>query len=364
MKKYVLLLCCICLLSGCWDQNLLKDVQLVYTVGYDVLEDGSEQTTSVAPPVDEAIEEVNVLSTNENTVRDSRYHIDTLVAEHIDFSKLQVMILGNDLARDQIYPYIDVVYRDPKHHLNARMAMTDTSAKELLEQPIESQKNKSEYFAGLLESSEIINVIPKMTLQQACTILLDPGKDLFMPILIYREDLKRVEAVGTSLFSKDRYVDVYLDHDQSTLFNILRNETPRILRLTKKFSEDEQPEVSNWMTIEMKDSKTNLKFKENPFSLSVEVKLKGAIAEYGPDHLVGAEKLKSVEAWWEKTIKEDTEALFMILQENQSDILGIGRMTAALAPEEWDKDEWHQKFSELPIEVTVDMSLSSTGIID
>ncbi|AJD91220.1 hypothetical protein JMA_19030 [Jeotgalibacillus malaysiensis] len=339
-------------------------VQLVYTVGYDVLEDGSEQTTSVAPPVDETIEKVNVIETNQNTVRDSRYHIDTLVAEHIDFSKLQVVILGKELAGDKIYSYLDVVYRDPKHHLNARVAMTNTSANELLTQPIDSQKNKSEYYAGLLESSEIINVIPKMTLQQACTILLDPGKDLYMPMLMYREDLKRSEAIGTSIFSKDKYTDVYLDHDQSTLFNILRNKTDRIIRITKKYTENKEPEVSNFMTMEFKKAKTKLKLTQEPFGLSAKINLKGSVAEYGPDHLVGTEKLADIEKWWEQTLTEDTEKLFGILQENQSDILGIGRMTAALVPEEWDEEEWHQKFSELPIRVSVDVSLTSTGIID
>ncbi|TFE03005.1 Ger(x)C family spore germination protein [Jeotgalibacillus salarius] len=364
MKRCVFLLGCIFLLTGCWDQNLLKDVQLIYTVGYDVLEDGSEQTTTVAPPVDETSEEVNIITTNNHTVRDSRYHVDTVVAEHVDFSKLQVVILGKDLAADDIYPYIDVIFRDPKHHLNARVAMTDTSAKELLNYPVESQKNKSEYYAGLLVSSEIIDVIPKMTLQNACTILFDPGIDLFMPMLIYREELKRVEAVGTSLFSKDKYTGVYMDQEQTTLFNVLRNKTDRIVRLTKRYTDDQKPEVSNWMTLEFKNTKSNLKLKQNPFSLSVEIKMNGAVAEYGPDHLVGTKKLESIEAWWEKTIKEDTEALFVLLQENKSDVLGLGRMTAALMPEEWEEKEWHQKFSELPVQVEVDVSLSSTGIID
>ncbi|WP_268747468.1 Ger(x)C family spore germination protein [Jeotgalibacillus alimentarius] len=350
--------------DSCWDQNLLKDVQLIYTVGYDVLKDGSEETTSVAPPVDEMVETVNVLSTNNKTVRDSRYHLDTIVAEHIDFSKLQVVVLGKDLAEDKIYPYIDVIYRDPRHHLNARLAMTDTSAKELLNQPIDSQKNKSEYYAGLLESSEIINVIPKMTLQHACTILLDPGIDLFIPLLVYRDELKRAEAIGTSLFSKDKYTGTFLNHDQSTIFNVLRNKTDRVVRMTRKYSEDKEPEVSNYMTMEFKNTKTSLKLLKDPFRISVKIKLKGAVAEYGPDHLVGTKKLDSIESWWEKTLKKDTEDLFTILKENQSDILGIGRMTAALMPDEWDEKEWHEKFSQLPVEVEVDMSISSTGIID
>ncbi|MBM7577354.1 Ger(x)C family spore germination protein [Jeotgalibacillus terrae] len=364
MRKYILIILSASLLTGCWDQNLLKDVQLIYTVGYDVLEDGSEETTSVAPPVDEMIENVNVLSTNNSTVRDSRYHLDTIVAEHIDFSKLQVVVLGNELSKEEIYPYIDVIYRDPRHHLNARLAMTDTSAKELLNQPIDSQKNKSEYYAGLLESSEIINVIPKMTLQHACTILLDPGIDLFIPLIVYRDELKRAEAVGTSLFSKDKYTGVYLDHDQSTIFNVLRNKTDRVVRLTRKYSEDREPEVSNYMTLEFKKTKTSLELSQNPFSLSVNIELKGAVAEYGPDHLIGTKKLNSLEAWWENKLKEDTEVLFTVLKENQSDILGIGRMTAALMPEEWNEKEWHEKFANLPVKVDVDMTITSTGIID
>lgn len=364
MNKYILLIVCILLLSGCWDQNLLKDVQLVYTVGYDVLEDGSEQTTSVAPPVDEVTEHVNIITTNQATVRDSRYHLDTIVAEHIDFSKLQVVIIGSELAKDAIYPYIDVVYRDPKHHLNARIAMTNTSANELLNKPVDSQKNKSEYYAGLLESSEIINVIPKMTLQQACTILLDPGIDLFLPMVMYQEELQRTEAMGTSLFSKDKYTGVFLDHDQSTIFNILRNKTNRIVRMTKEYTEGKDPEVSNFMTLEFRDTKTKLEFTKEPFGLSVEIKLTGAVTEYGPDHLIGIEKLSSIEKWWEQTLKEDTEDFFKIIQENQSDILGIGRMTAALMPEEWDEKEWHNKFAKIPVQVDVEMTLSSTGIID
>ncbi|WP_227395350.1 Ger(x)C family spore germination protein [Jeotgalibacillus aurantiacus] len=364
MKKYMYLLPAIILLSGCWDQNLLKDVQLVYTVGWDQNEDGSVTSTALAPPIDQTVEHVNRLTIEGNTLRDARYNMDVYVAEHIDFAKLQAGIVGIDMARDKLYPFLDVLYRNPKNHLNARLAMTNTSAAELLSSKIDSQRNQSEYFSGLLESSELTSVVPNISLQRACTILFDPGTDLYLPYITYEKDMLRAKVSGIGLFSKQKYTDVYLNEDQSVIFNILNNETSTIVTLTKRITDGKEPEVSNWVSVNIEKSKTDIKIKENPFRAEIMLKADVVISEYGPDHLQSEKKLNEFKTFWEKELKKDIDEILEITQEVESDVFGIGKRTAAFKPAYWDEERWHDIYRDMEITSKVSVKMIGTGIID
>ncbi len=132
MRKMPLLLIMSCLmLSGCWDQNLLKEVQLIYTAGYDQTEEGEVTATTLAPPIEET-DQVNEITVTGHTVRDSMLEMDLIIAEFADFSKLQTILLGSDLVKDEVYPFLDELYRNPQHNLHARVAVTDRAASELL----------------------------------------------------------------------------------------------------------------------------------------------------------------------------------------------------------------------------------------
>ncbi|TDL34819.1 Ger(x)C family spore germination protein [Jeotgalibacillus sp. S-D1] len=367
-KRFGLILCCsTLLLSSCWDERLLKEIQLVFTVGYDQTENGEVAVTSVVPPVNPDIKDnknINIYKTG-HTLRDARYKADLNVSEHLDYSKLQMMLLGEELAKEDIYSFLDVVYRNAANNLSSRLAVVEGEATELLYHPLRTQFDISQYYANIIESSELVGVLPKISLQTACTLMFDPGGDLYLPYLTYNEEMARAEVSGIALFNGRKYTGTYLTAEQGTLFNVLMDNTEGSVRMTKKYTEDKQPEVANYMTVEIPNADVSIKVKDDALlTTSIKVKLKIVVTEYAPNNIVGKEKIKKIEKWWEEELKKDTLELTQIMQEAKSDGLAIGRRVAAFHPKRWNEKEWKNQFANIPFEVDYDVELTGTGIID
>ncbi|TFD99797.1 Ger(x)C family spore germination protein [Jeotgalibacillus salarius] len=349
-------------LSGCWDQNLLKDVQLVYTVGYDQTEDGRVQSTGLAPPIEES-GKVNEITATGYSMNDSMFEMDLYIAEYADFSKLQAVLIGKSLAADSIYSFLDELYRNPRNNLHARIALTDLPANDLLLKPIDTQRNKSEYFKGLLESSELTSVISYMSLQDACTIIFNPGKDLFMPYITYDEKVKRAKVSGIALFHQNKYTEAYLNIEESVIFNLLNNTTKDLVRITRRVHDDRKLEVENWVTIEVKNSKSDLKVNRQLTQLKADLKFEIVILEYGQNKIT-KEKEEELKKILTDVLTEDVRQVLKKLQSSKSDALGIGNQVAAFHEELWDEGTWSDTYQQLDTQVTVELEMLGTGIID
>ncbi|MDG5470556.1 Ger(x)C family spore germination protein [Jeotgalibacillus sp. ET6] len=367
MKKTFLILLCSAsiLLSSCWDERLLKDLQLVYTVGYDVGENGEVDVTSVVPPIDPSNKNGTATFKTGHTLRDARYNADLNVSEHIDYSKLQVMLLGDELARQDIYSFLDVLYRNSRNNLNGRVGVVDGSASDLLFQPVTSQKSTSEYYSGIIESAELISVLPPVSLQTACTLIFDPGGDLYLPYLTYNEELQRAEVEGLALFNQKKFTGEILTPQLSTLFTLLINRQGDIVRFTRKYTEDETPEIANYMTIELHNSDVSIKVKgDQQLTTHISAKILINIVEYSPNHIMAENKIPDIEKWWEKELEKDSEEMIQIMKKAKSDALGIGRRVSAFHPEQWDEKTWKDTYVEMPFEVDFEVEVVGTGIID
>lgn len=369
-KRFGLMLCCsTLLLSSCWDERLLKEIQLVFAVGYDQMENGDVEVTSVVPPSNPNIKDntnINIFKTG-HTLRDARYLADLNVSEHLDYSKLEMMLLGEDLAKSDVYAFLDVVYRNAANNLASRLAVVEGKATELLYQPLNTQFDISRYYAGIVESSELIGVLPKITLQSACTLMFDPGGDLYLPYLTYNKEMARAEVSGLALFNGRKYTGAHLTAQQSTLFNLIMDTliSEGNVRLTKKYTEDKTPEVANYMTIEIPSSGTTIKVKDDPLlTTSIKVKVKMIVTEYSPSNIVGEEKIKEIENWWEKELEKDTEEIVQTMQEAKSDGFGIGRRVYAFHPKRWNEKEWKNQYANIPFNIDYDVTLMGTGIIN
>ncbi|KIL47971.1 Ger(x)C family spore germination protein [Jeotgalibacillus campisalis] len=367
MKKMFLLFICgaALFLSSCWDERLLKELQLVYTVGYDVGENGEVDVTSVVPPLDPAIKNDTATFKTGHTLRDARYNADLNVSEHIDYSKLQVMLLEDELAKQDIYSFLDVLYRNSRNNLNARMAVVEGSASDILFQPVASQKSKSEYYSGLIESAELISVLPPVSLQTACTLMFDPGGDLYLPYVSYDKEMQRAEVKGLALFNEKKFTGKILDPSLSTLFTVMSNRQGDVMRFTRKYTENEEPEIANYMTVEPNSSDVSIKVKgESALTTYIKVKLKLNIVEYSPNHILAENKIPAIEKWWEKELEKDSEKMIQVLKSAKSDALGIGRRVSAFHPEQWDEKTWKDQYVDMPFEIDFEVKVVGTGIID
>lgn len=185
------LLCIACMtifLSGCWDQNLLKDARLYLAASFDMDNEGKIIDVVSSPIIKKAdqggssAETYQLITGIGITPRAARKEIDKRSSKTFNASKLRVLIVGDELAKKDIYPILDLFYRDAKSSLSAKVFIAEGMGKDILQLNIKEQEI-SEYLFELIESQEVSALIPEENLQSICAEMFDPGEDFILPYI-------------------------------------------------------------------------------------------------------------------------------------------------------------------------------------
>src|SRR5699024_3593543 len=107
MKQYfhlsiILILTSILLLTGCWDQRLLRDHTLVLSIGYDREDETYIKNTVTFPKETNEVSDIekaessdsNSLSSLGHTAKDAEKKMDKRIAQKFDRSKARVIVFG------------------------------------------------------------------------------------------------------------------------------------------------------------------------------------------------------------------------------------------------------------------------------
>lgn len=370
MKKLtIILLSCTLILSGCWDTREFKEVKLGITAAYDLTDDGVYTNTILIPNVQNSAqgpgqESTQFLTATGSTPTDARRNIDRRLSSTYSPAQLDVVLLGSNLAKQDIYPYVDAYYRDPRMHLDVVPAVVKGSAKEALKVVPKSEVRPSEYIEGILESEVDTTNALETSLQAIGSELYEEGEDFTLPLLQVGDGGKTVSYEGLALFHDSRYTDKDIPFDHTTLFLLMKKTKGKIARINVKIFDGKKPEPDNYTTINIEDfsSKTKSKpDKQNKVRTDITLDLTVMISEYPQDHLSMSE-LPELKKRLEKVLTNQANETIRIIQDANSDVFGIGRSIYGHYPSYWEKLDWQKDFKEIKIVPHINVNIRSRGI--
>ncbi|WP_226675011.1 Ger(x)C family spore germination protein [Rossellomorea aquimaris] len=367
MKKntfLVLLLVSSLTLSGCWDQRLLKNGRLVFSSAFDLTEDGNIHATAIIRDFKEGTPTNTEVEADANTIREVRMHMDRKISGNFEPSKNRIFILGEDLARKDVYDFLDIFYRDPNSSISSKLAVAEGEAGDIL-RTIE-QKNVliSEYLIESITSAESFTGVPKVNLQSVCTVMFDEGKDFFVPLFRMKDE--EVIMDGTALFHK-RAMSGTLSIPESTLMLVLMNEKAKIARVVTKVDKEKKVNIENYITYNLVDPKTKMTLiSSTPGNIQVELSLTTgvSIVEYPQDELADKAKVKELEKKITEHLEKETKDVIKKIQEANSDLLGIGRELIAYHHKDWKQLDWEKEYPTITIKPTIQLKIIGNGIIN
>lgn len=371
MRKIInILLLTTLLLTGCWDQNLLKDVSLINSVGFD-LEDTNKISTTVSIRTSEGSvgsgeqrTKTVTFSEIDSTPRGARDKIDLEVPKKIDGSKLQVLLVGEKLALKEFYYILDVFYRDPKNALNAKLAIVKGKAKEVIKLGSEAELLIGEYVSDLLSSGEDASMMKNNDVQSIGTIILDPGQDITIPI-IHRIDHKTAKVMGVALFDGKIYSGKDLNRDDTVLFNLLNGHLSKMARFTKKIYDTES--VKDFITFDISHAKRKITIKaRNPSNIivNIDLEVKARVVEYPHDVLDSQKEILKLNKDLSKKLTKQAQKVTKQLQEANCDGIGIGRRMIAKHHHIWKELDWHKVYPTITFNSDVKVEIIQKGIIN
>lgn len=339
------------LLVGCWDERLYKNSSVVTLTGFEG--EIGELTAYYAYP-EATTDQLKTLVITGSGVspRDVRQDAEIKVEQTLDLSVLSAVLISEDTAKDDIYKYLDIYFRDPTSPVTPKLAILQGDVLPFFEISEQKQSTAGEYYNRFITSLEENSLTIPYTLQTACAILFEEAQDLALPYLKMGEKGRPV-AVGIALFSGRSFTGKTLNSDQGVLLNILNRTEGFSTRISYLYKD-------NPVTIRVSKSKRNLTISEN--KIDIDIKLELILSEFPQDNMGDKSMREDLEQFLKAKIEQDMNEVIKKLQEAKSDAIGLGRNVRAFHPSLYNKN-WNEHFANLDISVKLDVEIVKTGIL-
>lgn len=357
-------------LTGCWDQDLLRNARLLYAGGYDVAPNGKLRSTFVIrdmPSGEQTAPRNDIISTVGNTPRETRDKADDRISRHLRAYKNRFILIGEKLAKQDIYPILDVFYRDPKSALNARIGVAKGTAVDMLSLKKVGNVLIAEEIDELIKSKEETTTVPKVTLETIYPIMVDPGEDFVLPYLEQQEG--RVNVSHIAMFHNHQFTGV-LSPDESTMYLLLKGSKEKVARFTRKINAARkgQPKGYDYLTFNVDKSKRKMKVlvqSGDQIEVKLDLKWKVSIVEYPKDRLEEKKVIAQLNQSLSKEMNMLAKNTLKKMQKARCDGFGIGRQLMAFHPEIWkkQKENWGANYQKVQFSAVIQVEITKTGII-
>ncbi|PKR77419.1 Ger(x)C family spore germination protein [Halalkalibacillus sediminis] len=367
--KYISLIVCLFLLTGCWDQKPFKNKKIITTAAYDRSDSHNIETSVIIPSVtggqeSAQEEEIQLFNTKATTALALRNELDLMISKRIDPSVLEVILIGEELAKRDIYPMLDAFYRNPRSNLNSKVAIVKGKAGEALSQQVSNESNPSEYFLGLIHAAMESTHYSNDNLQLLCAELFEPGQDFVLPYLELDEQSKSVKYQGLGLFHGRSFTGEVLTSDEALLLMLMSGYKGKSARITRKLTDEHEDDFLNYITIDVMKSKRDIQYQLDEKKIMLDFTFTVKISEYPLDHLSETSTILNIKDDLKKILEEDMTKIFNKLQEANSDVFGLGRRAEAFHYNEWKDMNWEEDFSNLTIEPSIEVEIKHGGSLN
>ncbi|GAA1382684.1 Ger(x)C family spore germination protein [Peribacillus frigoritolerans] len=372
IKRLFMISICLLLITGCWDQNLMKDATLIQTITFDQTDEGEFSLGFAIPniyrnPTDsgqetEAINSEN-LSTVANTPREGRMKLNTEIPGNLDSSKNKLVLFGEQFAKGDIYPSLDVIWRDPRSSLSAKLAVVKGKAFDTLSIQPRVESNISQNILYLIRSTETNTIIPEESIQTVASELLDPGEDIVLPLLKMGRNGTTIDVAGVALFD-ERKLSGTLSQEESTLFLLLNNKKSKYARFTKYVNGNKELNMNNFISLNVDHIKRKLNVSVNDRGevfVNLNLHLKVIVEEYPIGNVPN--KVDQLNNKLSNTFTNNAEEVIKKLQEANCDAFGIGRRLIAFHHDTWKEQDKTNYFKDVKFKSKVDVEIIQHGIV-
>lgn len=376
MKRMILVIFSLWLLTGCWSNREINDTSIVHGVGFDKSDDKTHFIFEIIKPGGESSEQGGgsqssdqgnaqqtiILEETRDTFLAAARKSIKFTKRRLDFGHTKTWIISEDLAKENFIRILDPIRRDQMFRLNSHIFITTDNPTDILNTPTFYEELVSLELASSLNQTKYVTDFAPITMREFYRLLEGPLLSAYIPIIYLTEmSNEKITAIdGTAVINKDRMVGK-LDSLETAGLNILLNNINGgsiqvILGEDKKVS----LEISNLKT------KTIPKLVGNQLEVSIETKFDGTLADNLTSNTINETFYKEIEKSVSKEVNHVVRSTLNKLQELKTDITDIGPKTHRKYPKQWQsiREEWHDIFANANVSIDVDTNVTHQGLIN
>jgi spore germination protein len=303
-------------------------------------------------------------TSSENLIRSSREKIRNTQGKLLQGGKIQLVYFSKELAQKGINEFLEIFIRDPENPLLANVVIVDGSPKEMMESSLEfkDKPRPAFYVNNLLLDARRRSAAPEMRIYNFSILSYSKTIDPVAPLIRY--DKKKIEVIGSALFSGDKMVGD-INTDQTILLNLLMGKSrDGGYTYREEDPNGEGESLKKGTVILMKKPKCKIKIETSGSSPVINIKLSiNAFLneDSGPRNLDDSEKKAKLEEAIADSVKTDVLTLLKQLQTIGSDPIGFGEILRSKQNEYWKSVDWKEKYKSAAYDLDVKLNIKSYG---
>ena len=381
---FILIILSTIFLTGCWSSREINTLAITACIGIDKTENGYLVTEQVLNPRAIASKKataespVVIYTAEGNDLAEIVRRFTTQSSRILYNADLRMVVFGEDVAKDGIQNILDYFLRNYEYRTDFYFVIAKNStANEVLGilTPIETVPGFSMYISlkmseekwAAMKSIRIIELVNSIIADGDNPVLtgIEISQDEISPkstdILKQSGEYKKLKYTGLGAFNKDKLVG-WLDEDESKGYNYITDNVKNTIEHA-----DYDSKVKITYEIINAKSRTKVYFLENKPAIEVKIKTKCNIGIVEGEFDVSAEENKQVlnKLLASKVKLLCEKALNKAQKELKTDIFGFGEAIHRKYPKTWEKlkDDWNDKFTDLPVNITVEAETNQLGQI-
>jgi spore germination protein len=359
-------------LTGCAEPQILEEIGLITTIGYDLGEKGLINGTAVELKIEpDAKTDIKIVETQAYSVRGLNTSANKKTSKKLLAGQLRVIVLGEELVNQGMLHVAETLTKDPSISDLAYLSIVEGEARDLLNLKDPHIPDISIHLYRLIEQNTKDELMPSATLQEVLHRYYTKGRDPFMPIL-KKIDNKEVEFTGVGIFKDDRLVGK-ISTNESFYLKLINDKyragSTDLIFMSKspKLRGENHSEGKTVISLDTIHSSSDIKL-ENKKNLDFEIKIKlnARLIDINSDiDLTKPKNLKLFEKEVSKEMEKRVEKLISYCQSKNSDVIGLGEVYRfSVRNSKLTKKEWHEMYPNAKVNVNVDFNMMRSGVND
>jgi spore germination protein KC len=366
-QKITILLFVFPLLTGCWDQKLIVDQEVMNGVSFD-LEDDKIKTTivvlNIIPKGTGFFDFKNQISSaTGKSLEDTYRELRTYYTGPLTASKSRIVLFGESFAKKNLNSYLDLFYRLPDPYLGSKVAIVKGVESSELFKLKEIGTNPIAFgLYEIIDAAESNSTVPKGTLNTLFTYFNEEGKDFILPILEKRgEDIL---VSGAGLISRNAYSGEMIPLKECSLLLLIMDKYGDRVDLETYL--DDKKKLNNQVGYRLLKAKRKLDLKKDALGkpmVDIHLDLKVMVHQYPRTEKISPKQIKQLEETISRDLTKKSQSIMKQTQKANSDVLGIGRELKESDPAAWKALAWRETYPEIKINTKVEVTIEKTGIL-
>ena len=373
LRVIALLLFCVLLLAGCWDQIEIEDRLFVLGIGVDKTKEEEKKTPEdrytlsfVSPVVDQVKEgpgpAFKTYKTVNNTVIMSLFQLMERFSQKQFYGHTRAIFFGEDIMKDEklLKGVIDGISRYEELHNSMFAYIVPGYAEDVFQVKPMFDKLLIPYITGITENSDYTSKVMKLSLADMLIMLADQKGSLVIPKLLPEKEEVKLNGAGVI---KDYKLIGYLGDQEVSVYNWLTGKA----RGGNISIENKDISVAFRHFTFRRDIKLS-KIEDEKIYLNYNMETEGSIGEYTLERRVLDDALlKELDKEVEKRIEGESERLVKKFQEEfRVDLIGVKEYLSKYHPKLFktiEKDYEKYFTDNIIINVTADVHIRRVGLI-